>query len=95
MALTEKDVDYVARLARLEISDAERKLYTEQLGRILGHAEELNAVETQAVPPTMHVLPLKNVWREDAVAESLPREESLSNAPDKSRGCFRVPRIIE
>lgn len=95
MALTEKDVEYVARLARLEISDAEKTLYTAQLGKILGHAQELNAVDTSTVAATTHVLPLSNVTREDAVKPSMAREEILSNAPDKSKGCFRVPKIIE
>jgi aspartyl-tRNA(Asn)/glutamyl-tRNA(Gln) amidotransferase subunit C len=95
MALTEKDVEYVARLARLEISPQERATYTQQLAKILGHAQELNAVDTQDVAPTTHVLPLKNVVREDMVRESMPREEILANAPDKSKGCFRVPKILE
>jgi aspartyl-tRNA(Asn)/glutamyl-tRNA(Gln) amidotransferase subunit C len=95
MALSEKDVEYVARLARLEISPEEKTLYTAQLGKILGHAQELNAVETSKVAPTLHVLPLKNVLREDVIRESMPREEILFNAPDKLKGCFRVPKIIE
>lgn len=95
MALSEKDVDYVARLARLEISQDERSLYTAQLDRILGHAQALNAVETGKIEPTFHVLPLKNVLREDQIQPSMPREEILANAPDKARGCFRVPKILE
>jgi aspartyl-tRNA(Asn)/glutamyl-tRNA(Gln) amidotransferase subunit C len=95
MGLSEKDVEYVARLARLEISPEEKTLYTAQLAKILGHAQELNAVETGQVPPTLHVMPLKNVLREDSIRESMPRDEVLSNAPDKSKGCFRVPKIIE
>jgi aspartyl-tRNA(Asn)/glutamyl-tRNA(Gln) amidotransferase subunit C len=95
MALSEKDVDYVARLARLEISQDERSLYTGQLDRILGHAQALNAVETTTVEPTFHVLPLTNVLREDRIKPSMPREEILANAPDKARGCFRVPKILE
>ena len=95
MALTEKDVEYVARLARLEVSPEETALYTLQLGKILGHAQELNAVDTAKVEPTLHVLPLKNVLRADAIQPSMPREEILANAPDKSKGCFKVPKIIE
>lgn len=95
MALTEKDAEYVARLARLEISAQEKSLYTAQLDKILGHAQELNSVDTSQVAPTFHVLPLKNVLREDIVRPSMPREEILSNAPDKSKGCFRVPKILE
>lgn len=95
MAITEKDVDHVARLARLEISASERTLYTRQLDAILGHAAELNAVDVSAVTPTFHVLPLKNVTRADVVVPSMAREDILSNAPDKAKGCFRVPKIIE
>jgi aspartyl-tRNA(Asn)/glutamyl-tRNA(Gln) amidotransferase subunit C len=95
MALTEKDAEYVARLARLEISAQEKTLYTAQLDKILGHAQDLNAIDTTKVAPTFHVLPLKNVLRDDVVQASMPREEILSNAPDKSKGCFRVPKILE
>ena len=95
MPLSEKDVDYVARLARLEISGEEKALYTAQLAKILGHAQDLNAVDTSKVAPTTHVLPLHNVTRKDEIQPSMPREEILSNAPDKSKGCFRVPKIIE
>lgn len=95
MAITEKDVDHVAKLARLEISAKERELYTRQLDAILGHATELNAVDTAGVTPTFHVLPLRNVTRLDVVSPSMAREEILSNAPDKTKGCFRVPKIIE
>jgi aspartyl-tRNA(Asn)/glutamyl-tRNA(Gln) amidotransferase subunit C len=95
MAITEKDVDHVAKLARLEISAEERALYARQLDAILGHATELNQVDTKDVVPTLHVLPLRNVTRADEVVPSMPREEILSNAPDKAKGCFRVPKIIE
>ena len=95
MGLTEKDVEHVAKLARLEITDAEKARYTLQLANILGHAEELNAVEVTGVEPTFHVLPLRNVLREDLVKPSLSREEVLQNAPDKAKGAFRVPKIIE
>jgi aspartyl-tRNA(Asn)/glutamyl-tRNA(Gln) amidotransferase subunit C len=95
MALNEKDVQYVARLARLEIGPDECALYTAQLGKILGHAQELEAVDTSTVQPTLHVLPLRNVLRDDVVQPSLTRDEVLANAPDKSKGCFRVPKISE
>jgi aspartyl-tRNA(Asn)/glutamyl-tRNA(Gln) amidotransferase subunit C len=95
MALTEKDVDYVARLARLQVSPEERTLYTSQLAKILDHAAELNAVDVSQVAPTSHVLPLKNVLRKDEPGQPMSREDVLLNAPDKSKGCFRVPKIIE
>jgi aspartyl-tRNA(Asn)/glutamyl-tRNA(Gln) amidotransferase subunit C len=95
MALTEKDVDHVAKLARLEISAQERSLYTKQLGAILEHADGLAKVDVSGVEPTAHILPLKNVFREDLSRPSMPREQILANAPDKAKGSFRVPKIIE
>ncbi len=95
MALTEKDVDHVAKLARLEISPEERVLYTRQLGAILEHADGLAKLDVTGVQPTAHILPLQNVFREDVAKASMPREQILANAPDKSKGSFRVPKIIE
>jgi len=95
MALTEADVDHVAKLARLEITPEERTRYRGQLNAILDHAAGLTGLDLSQVPPTAHILPLNNVWRMDSVCPSLPREEVLANAPDKAKGCFRVPKIIE
>lgn len=95
MSLTAKDVDHVAKLARLEITEEERERYAKQLNAILDHAAGLNKADVAGVQPTAHILPLKNVWREDVVMPSLPRETALANAGDKSKGCFRVPKIIE
>jgi aspartyl-tRNA(Asn)/glutamyl-tRNA(Gln) amidotransferase subunit C len=95
MSLTAKDVDHVAKLARLEITDAERELYAKQLNAILEHADGLKKADVAGVEPTAHILPIKNVWREDVVTPSMSREDVLANAPDKSKGCFRVPKIIE
>ena len=95
MPLSEKDVDHVARLARLQISEAERSLYTRQLGAILEHAEGLKKVDVAGVAPTAHVLELSNVLRPDVAGPSLPREEAMRNAPDKSKGSFKVPKILE
>jgi aspartyl-tRNA(Asn)/glutamyl-tRNA(Gln) amidotransferase subunit C len=95
MPLSEKDVDHVARLARLEITPEERALYQKQLNAILDHAAGLAGLDVEAVPPTAHILPLNNVWRTDHIHPGLSREEALANAPDKAKGCFRVPKIIE
>ena len=95
MSLTEKDVDHVAKLARLEISADERALYTKQLAAILEHADGLAKVDVKDVKPTAHILPLQNVFREDLTKPSMPREQILANAPDKAKGSFRVPKIIE
>jgi aspartyl-tRNA(Asn)/glutamyl-tRNA(Gln) amidotransferase subunit C len=94
MALTHKDVEHVAKLACLELTQAETEKYTRQLAAILEYAGQLNELDTTDVEPTAHVLPLKNVLREDQVKSSLPREEVLANAPDPFKGCFRVPKIL-
>jgi aspartyl-tRNA(Asn)/glutamyl-tRNA(Gln) amidotransferase subunit C len=100
MALSEKDVDHVARLARLEITPEERDRYGKQLNAILEHAAGLSKLfdgrpSLAKVMPTAHILPLNNVWRTDTIEPGLSRDEALANAPDKAKGCFRVPKIIE
>ena len=95
MKITLQEVEHVARLARLALSDEEKEQMRSQLDRILGYIEKLNQLETSGVEPTSHVIPMTNVFREDAVVPSLPRGEALGNAPDPHEGFFRVPRIIE
>lgn len=92
--LTIKEVEYVALLARLELTAEEKKMYLRQLGDILEYAQKLNRLDTTGVPPTAHVLPLKNVFREDRPGEHLPPEKVLANAPDKEGQFFKVPRIV-
>ncbi len=95
MKLDREQVEHVARLARLELTDDEAQRYAHQLSDILTHMETLAELDTAGVEPTSHVLPLGNVMREDEPGESLSLEEALANAPDVDRGCFRVPRIVE
>ena len=95
MKITLKEVEHVARLARLALSDEEKEQMRSQLDRILGYIEKLNQLDTTGVEATSHVIPMTNVFREDAVIPSLPRDEALANAPDRLEGFFRVPRIIE
>lgn len=95
MPLTREEVEHVALLARLELSDEEKERFTEQLNAILGYFEQLRAIDTEGVAPTSHVVPLRNVFREDEVKESLPVEEALANAPSRLAETFRVPRIVE
>lgn len=92
--LTKEQVEHVALLARLELSDEEKEKYATQLSAILEYAEALNKVDTENVPPTAHVLPLKNVFREDRVCDHLANEKALANAPDREGNYFRVPRIL-
>jgi aspartyl-tRNA(Asn)/glutamyl-tRNA(Gln) amidotransferase subunit C len=88
------NVDHVAWLARLELTEEEREIFGSQLQKILEYAQAIKAVDTSGVPPTSHPLPLKNVMREDRIIPSLSQEEALSNAPRRERGAFVVPRII-
>jgi aspartyl-tRNA(Asn)/glutamyl-tRNA(Gln) amidotransferase subunit C len=90
-----KDVEHVARLARLALSDAELEKMRDQLNGILAYIEKLNALATEGVEPTSHAVPMVNVMRDDATAACLPRDEALANAPDRAGEFFRVPRIIE
>ncbi|MBL8024565.1 MAG: Asp-tRNA(Asn)/Glu-tRNA(Gln) amidotransferase subunit GatC [Elusimicrobia bacterium] len=95
MSLTEKEVNHVARLARLALTDEERARYLGQLGRILDHIQTLSKYETQTTSATTHVIPLANVWREDE-ARLFPNPSSiLDNAPDREESYFKVKKVIE
>jgi len=89
-----KDVEYVAWLARLELSEEEKERFTRQLGQVLEHAEKIKSLDTSEIRPTSHPMPLKNVMREDVVRPGLSQREALSNAPRAEGGYFAVPRII-
>lgn len=95
MAITREDVKEVAFLSRLEMSEQELDIFTEQLGKILEYASILNELDIENVAPTSHAVPLKNVFRDDVVKESYPIEKVLANAPEPRGDFFRVPRIIE
>jgi aspartyl-tRNA(Asn)/glutamyl-tRNA(Gln) amidotransferase subunit C len=88
------DVAHVAKLARLDITEAELATFTEQLAAVLDHAADVEALDTAGVPPTAHPLPLRNVFRADVPVPSLDRDEVLSQAPDVEDDRFRVPRIL-
>lgn len=95
MALTRSQVEHVAKLARLSLSEAEIQAFTNQISRILEHVESLNRLDTSDVPPTYHAVALQNVLREDKPHQSLQREKVLSQAPEAEAGCFKVPKITE
>ncbi len=95
MPLTLVEVEHIAELARLRLTDDEKTLFRGQLSAILEYAARLQQVDTSAISPTATVLPLHNVMRADAVAPSLPPEDVLANAPDAAEGCFRVGTILE
>jgi aspartyl-tRNA(Asn)/glutamyl-tRNA(Gln) amidotransferase subunit C len=95
MKLNRKDVEHVALLSRLELSEQELDKFTGQLDAILEYIDVLNQVDTTAVEPMAHVLEIRNVMRADEVQPSLPREAALQNAPDAEDGFFKVPKIVE
>ncbi|MGZ7444559.1 Asp-tRNA(Asn)/Glu-tRNA(Gln) amidotransferase subunit GatC [Paenibacillus sp. TH7-28] len=95
MSIQMKDVEHVAKLARLHLTDEEREMFTEQLNAILQYAEKLNELDTDQIEPTTHVLHLSNVMREDVVKDSLPPEKVFLNAPDEEDGQFKVPAVLE
>jgi len=95
LRIAKDTVDHVANLARLNLSEEDKTEMTEKLNSILDYMEKLNELDTTGVEPTAHVIPIKNVFREDKVRESLSLEETLKNAPDRDGNFFRVPRIIE
>ncbi|OGP81447.1 MAG: asparaginyl/glutamyl-tRNA amidotransferase subunit C [Deltaproteobacteria bacterium RBG_16_54_11] len=94
MKVERGEVEHVALLARLKLSEEEKEVFTSQLNAILDYMEKLNALDTGAIEPTFHVVSHCNIMREDEVRGSLPQEASLENAPDRAEGCFRVPKII-
>jgi len=94
MKITKKDVENVAKLARLEITEIEKEAFTQQLSGILSYVEKLNALKTAGVEPTATVPGQANVFREDKSRPSLPVEKAMANAPESSDGFFVVPKII-
>ena len=94
MSVTIKDVEHVAALARLSFNDQDKVELTEHLNQVLAYMEQLNRLDTSNVEPLSHVIELMNVFREDIVQPSTPREEVLKNAPAANEQFFKVPRGI-
>jgi len=94
MSVTIKEVEHIAKLAKLEFSDTEKEKFTHQFNDILGYMEQLNSVDTTNVEPLAQVIELRNVFREDVVTPSTPTEEALKNAPAATEEHFKVPKVI-
>ncbi len=92
--LQEDQIRYVAKLARLELTDEEVQLFSQQLNNVLGYMVELTRVDVSKVEPTFHPIPLQNVFREDRVRPSLSVDKALENAPSCEGNLFKVPRIL-
>jgi len=95
MAIDKDTVTYVANLARIELQDKELEKLSRELHDILDFIDRLGKVDVKDVAPTSHILPLKNVLREDIPRESLPRQSALQNAPSSKEQSFSVPKVIE
>ena len=93
--ISREEVQHVARLARLHLTDDEVERMRQQLDAILAYIDKLRELDVEGVEPTAHAVPLVNVMRDDEVAPSLSQEAALANAPDRAGEFFRVPRIIE
>jgi aspartyl-tRNA(Asn)/glutamyl-tRNA(Gln) amidotransferase subunit C len=89
------DIDHVAKLARLQLTDEEKERLRDQLGAILEHAAKVGEVAAEDVPPTAHAIPSANVLRPDVPEPTLTHEAALANAPEAEDGRFKVPRIVE
>jgi len=95
MTLSLEEVDHIAELARLELSQEEKELYCEQLSAILDYAARLQALDTSDISPTSSVLPPHSVLRNDEARPGLSLQELLRNAPQAEGGQFRVPAVLE
>jgi aspartyl-tRNA(Asn)/glutamyl-tRNA(Gln) amidotransferase subunit C len=94
MSLIRADVEKVSLLGRLLLSDAELDTMTTQLTRVVGYVEQLSEVHTDNVQPMAHAVEMHNVFREDVLGESLPRDAALANAPKRDSECYRVPAVL-
>lgn len=95
MQIKKEEIEHIAVLARLRLSEEEKELFVSQLSSILGYMEKLNELDTKDIEPTSHVLSLNNVMRDDLQVASLPREDALVNSPSHTEKFYRVPKIIE
>ncbi len=95
MELSRAEVDHIAELAKLGLTEQEKDTFRRQLSAILAYAQTLQELDTEAIPPTAQVIPLHNVMRADVVTPSLPQAQVLANAPASEEGCFKVKAILE
>ena len=93
--ITKEQVQHVAKLARLSLTEDEVNLYTSQLSKILDYIDQLNKINTEGIEPMTQPIPTVNVMREDIIKKQFERQEVLSNAPHEEYGFFRVPKIGE
>lgn len=95
MKITRAEVEHVARLARLALTDDELQKFTGQMDDILMYVATLNELNTDGIMPTSHAVPMENAFRDDVVRDSIGTANALANAPDRVEDFFRVPKVIE
>lgn len=95
MVISREEVEHIAKLAKLSLSEEEVDKYAKDLATIATFVEQLNEVDTSGAKPTAHVVDKQNVFRKDERKESFPREQILKNAPSKEAGCISVPKVVE
>ncbi|MGI6778343.1 MAG: Asp-tRNA(Asn)/Glu-tRNA(Gln) amidotransferase subunit GatC [Acetivibrionales bacterium] len=95
MKVTKDTMEHVANLARLDLSEHEKKKLASEMESIISFMKKLSELDTSNVKPMEHVMPISNVLREDRVKKSYERDKILANAPDSKDGCFKVPKVVE
>ncbi len=92
--IDKKTVDHIAKLARLEVSEAQAQEYSEQIGKVLKYFEQIEAIDTKGIEPLVSPTDIESFWREDVVAQELTAEEITANAPEKIGNLFKVPPVV-
>lgn len=92
---TALDIDHVAHLARITLTAEEKKRFSQQLGDVLHHIEQLGKVDVTGIEPTAHAFPVENVWADDIARSGLPVEAALRNAPAQRDNMIVVPKVVE
>ena len=95
MEITDEMLEYVSKLAKLELTEEEKKQEIKDMQSIVSYMDILNTLDTSQVEATSHIYPIKNVFREDIATASYNRDEILLNAPEKKDGCYKVPKTVE
>jgi len=95
MSISDSDIKYVSKLARLNLLKEEEEKLKIDLESIISYVDKLDELDVSNVEPMNHVMDVKNVFRKDEVKESFARDEILKNAPDADSGCFKVPKIVD
>lgn len=95
MSISQSDVEHVANLARVELTDSEKQRFTEELGEILNYIEELNKADTAGIEPISQISGLDNIARADEITNENNREKLLENTPDQSDGFIKVKKVFE